>query len=60
MEMFGGTSKSFNLNGIPSQEQKKIRMEIVEAATVSVGQTIAFAAQKFDLHELYEDIKNYR
>jgi len=60
MEMFGGPSKSFNLTGIPSQEQKQIRMEIVEAATISVVQTIAFAAQRFHLHDLYEDIKKYR
>lgn len=60
MEMFGGPGKSFNLTGISSQEQKQIRMEIVEAAATSVFQTIAFAAQRFNLHDLYEDIKKYR
>ena len=60
MEMFGGPSKTFNFSGIPSHDQKLIRSQIVEAAKTSVAQTIAFAAQRFDLHDIYEDTKTYR
>ena len=57
MEMYGGPHRSFNLSGIPSWEQKKMRNEIVEAATISVIHSIAFAAQKFDMSDLYEEIE---
>jgi len=59
MEMYGGSNASFNLSGIPSQEQKQMRMEIVEAAKISVVQAIAFTAQKLGMHDLYEEIKIY-
>lgn len=59
MEMYGGSSKSFNLSGITSREQKMMRMEIVEAAKISVVHSIAFAAQRFDMFDLYEEIKQY-
>jgi len=57
MEMFGGSSPSFNLSGIPSQVQVSNRMAIVEAARISIAQAIAFVAQKFGKWELYKDAK---
>lgn len=59
MEMYGGSNASFNLSGIPSQEQKQMRTEIVKAAKISVVQAIAFTAQKLGMHDLYEEIKIY-
>ena len=59
MEMFGGdSSHSFNLSGIPSQQQISMRLEIVDTAKITVIQTIMFVAQKFELWSLYEDAKN--
>ncbi len=59
MEMYGGPSRSFNLSGIPSDEQKRMRMEIVEVAKISVVQSVAFTAQKLGIYDLYEEVKKY-
>lgn len=58
MEMFSGPSLSFNLSGIPSQHQISMRLEVVEAAQISVVQAIAFVSQTLGLWDLYKDAKN--
>jgi hypothetical protein len=60
MEMFGGRYPgSFNISGIPSQEQKDKRMQLVIEAYKSVLYAIAHAAHKFGLIKLYADVMQY-
>jgi hypothetical protein len=59
MEMYGGPNRSFNLSGIPSQTQKQIRMEVVDAAKASVVQSMAFTALILGMNDLYDEIKKY-
>jgi hypothetical protein len=56
METYGGPSRDFNLPGIPSYEQRLIRMEAVELAGNSVLHATAFIAQKLNLRTLSHEI----
>lgn len=58
MEMYGGpaTSLSFNVSGIPSQEQKNARMQYVIEAYKSVLSATAHSAHMFGLKKLHGDI----
>lgn len=61
MQMFGGhpQSLSFNISGIPSQQQKDMQMELVLQAYKSVLLTIAYVSRTFGLTELYRDVMQY-
>ena len=58
MQMFGGRPKnwSFNISGIPSQEQKDTHEELVLEAYKSVLLTIAYVSGTFGLKELNRDV----
>ena len=56
MQMYGGTPPSFNISGIPSQEQIAMHMQLVSEAYKSVRYCIARVAHAFDLDELYREI----
>jgi hypothetical protein len=62
MQMFGGPPQnmSFNISGIPSQQQKDMHMELVLEAYKSVLDTIARVSRTFGLMELYRDVMQYR
>jgi hypothetical protein len=57
MQMYGGhfPNLSFNISGIPSQEQKDMHMQLVIEAYKSVLYAIAYVARAFGLKELYRD-----
>jgi len=61
MQMFGGPTldRSFNISGIPSQEQKDMHMQLVIEAYKSVLYAIAYVAHKFGLDGLYRDVMQY-
>jgi hypothetical protein len=61
MQMFGGSypNLSFNISGIPSQEQKDMHMQLVIEAYKSVLLAIAYMAHKFGLKELYRDVMQF-
>lgn len=61
MENFGGPipNRSFNISGIPSQEQKDIRMQNVIEAYKDVLYAIGHVAHTFGLKELYRDVMQY-
>ena len=58
MEIYGGEPlrRSFNLAGVPSVQQRKMHMELVEQAYLSVLYSIGFVASKFGLTEIYHEI----
>jgi hypothetical protein len=56
MEMYNGGTKSFNLSGVPSQQQRRMRMAHVEEATKIVANTTAITAAAFGLNDLYREI----
>ena len=58
MQMFGGKypTLSFNISGIPSQEQKEMHMQLVIEAYKSVLYAIAHVAHTFGLKELHHDV----
>lgn len=61
MQMYGGTypNLSFNISGIPSQEQKNVHLQLVIEAHKSVLYTIAYVARTFDLKDLLRDVMQY-
>lgn len=61
MQMFGGSYQnlSFNISGIPSQEQKDMHMQLVIEVYKSVLYAIAHVAHKFGLNGLYRDVMRY-
>lgn len=61
MQMFGGSSQntSFNISGIPSQQQKDMHMELVVEAYKSVMHTIAHASRALGLKELHREVMQY-
>lgn len=56
MEVCNGSTRDFNLAGIPSPEQRQIRMAHVEEPTTSVLHAAAFIAHTLGLKDLYHDI----
>lgn len=60
MEIYGGSrgNRSFNLGGVPSKEQKRIKSELIESAKISVQYAIAFMAATFNQRELFLEINN--
>ena len=61
MQMFGGPAQnmSFNISGIPSQQQKDMHMELVVEAYKLVLHTIAHTSRTFGLKELHRDVMQY-
>lgn len=61
MQMFGGPSQntSFNISGIPSQQQKDLHMELVVEAYKSVMHTIAHASYTLGFKDLYSEVMQY-
>ena len=59
MQMYGGNppKQSFNIDGIPSVEQKTIHMQLVIESHKSVLYSIAHASSKFGFKELYFESK---
>jgi hypothetical protein len=56
METYGGRNLDFNLAGVPSVQQRQMRMEHVELAESSVLHVAAFVAHTIGLNELYREI----
>lgn len=61
MQMYGGPSQnmSFNISGIPSEQQKGEHMKLVHEAYKSVLYTIAYVSRSFGLKELSRDVMQY-
>jgi hypothetical protein len=56
MEVYEGKSRNFNLSGVPSVQQRQMRMEHVEVAAESVLHATAFIADTLRLKHLHRDI----
>lgn len=58
MEIYGGTypDLSFNVDGVPSLQQREWRMQLVEAAYLSVLYALAFVAHTLGLEDLNKEI----
>lgn len=56
MEVYNGNTREFNLAGVPSIEQRQMRMEHVELAANSVLHAGAFLAHTLGLKDLHHDI----
>ena len=56
LEVYNGSSDDFNLAGVPSDEQRRHHMEIVEVMGRMVLDVVAFAAQKLELDSLHREI----
>ena len=58
MQMYGGalSSQTFNISGIPSQQQKEAHMELVEEAYKSLLWTLAHAADTFGVKDIHREI----
>ena len=56
MEVYEGKSRDFNLAGVPSVQQRQMRMEHVEVAAESVLHAAAYIAQTLGLKELHREI----
>lgn len=58
MEIYGGTypNLSFNVGGVPSLQQREWRMQLVEAACLSVLYALAFVAHTLGLEDLNKEI----
>ncbi len=59
MEVYNGATCDFNVKGVPSIEQRVIRMEHVEVAAISVLHAAAFIARTLDLTELHQEIMRH-
>lgn len=61
MQMFGGPPQNmtFNISGIPSQQQKDMHMELVLEAYKSVLHAIAHTSHTFSLKELHREVMQY-
>jgi hypothetical protein len=55
MEMYEGKSRNFNLSGVPSVQQRQMRIEHIEVAAESVLHAAAFIADTLGLKDLYRD-----
>jgi len=62
MQMYGGSEdlRSFNVSGIPSQTQRDMHMQLVEAAHDSLLYEMAYVAKTFGLHDLHREIVQSR
>jgi hypothetical protein len=56
MEIYNGSTRDFNLAGVPSSQQRQMRMEHVELAANSVLHAAAFIAHTLGLKDLHHDI----
>ena len=56
MEVYNGSTGDFNLAGVPSMQQRQMRMEHVELATSSTLEAAAFIAQTLGLKNLHHEI----
>jgi hypothetical protein len=56
MEIYGGSAPDFNITGVPSIQQRQIRMEHVDLAANGVLHAAAFIAHTLDLKDLHRDI----
>ena len=56
MEVYNGRTCSFNLLGVPSVEQRQLRMELVSAIESSVLNAAVFIATVLDMKELCKDL----
>ena len=56
MEVYEGKSRDFNLGGVPSEQQRQMRIEYVELAGESVLHAAAFIADTLGLKDLHGDI----
>ena len=56
MEVYNGITHDFNLAGVPSSQQRQMRMEHVELAASSVLHAAAFIAHTLGLKDLHHDI----
>lgn len=56
MEVYNGHNHDFSLGGVPSIQQRRMRMEFVKLATNSITDAAAFVAYTLDLKDLYHDI----
>jgi len=56
MEVYNGSTCDFNLAGVPSIQQRQMRMEHVELAANSVLHACAFLAHTLGLKDLHHDI----
>lgn len=56
METFGGPARNFNLSGIPSIEERQMRMEFVDIEAEAILQAASFVARTLDLTALHQDI----
>ncbi|MFQ5965808.1 MAG: hypothetical protein ACE5KZ_16165 [Candidatus Scalinduaceae bacterium] len=59
MQIYGGNNNnlSFNLGGVPSDNQKRTHFQLVDQVTISVQHVIEFMAGVFGQHELCSQIK---
>lgn len=56
MEVYNGVTHDFNLAGIPSEQQKAMRMEHVEVVMASILYCAAFVAYKLDLKDIHAEL----
>jgi hypothetical protein len=56
MEVYNGRSQDFNLAGVPSAQQRQMRMAHVHESTISVLHAAAFIAHTLGRNNLYDDI----
>jgi len=61
MQIYGGPGEnfSFNLGGVPSDNQKLIHFQLFDQTMISVRHVIAFMANIFGQHELYSEIRPF-
>lgn len=58
MEVYNGGEFDFNLAGVPSEHQRKIKSEYVDVAANEICLAAVFLAQKLELHELSAQLLN--
>ena len=56
MEVYNGKACDFNLAGVPSTQQRQIRMEHIEVAAKAVLYAAAFIAHTLELKDVYHAI----
>ena len=56
MEVYNGSARDFNLEGVPSLQQRQMRMEHVEVCAISVVHAGAFVARTLGLSDLDREI----
>ena len=62
MQMYGGPAnlRSFNIEGIASQAQRDLNMQLVLEAYKSCLYEMSYVAKTFSLHDLHREILEYR